>query len=120
MKIYLVSHPAHAEELGKCIYICVYEFVENIVKIWILHVFKCLTSQLIGGVEYKNCISAVSKTYNKCPVYDIKPSDGEVLALELWGICDALLLQLLLSPLWPRVVASDRFLSVGQIQLFDI
>ena len=37
--------------------------------------------------------------------------------LELWGIRSTPSLPLLLGSLWPRVVAPDRFLTMGQIQL---
>ena len=37
--------------------------------------------------------------------------------LELWGIRSTLSLQSIPGSLWPRVVASDRVLSMGQIEL---
>ena len=40
--------------------------------------------------------------------------------LELWGMQNTLLLLLLPGPLLPGVVAPDRVLSIGQIELFDI
>ena len=44
----------------------------------------------------------------------LKQSDGEVLAmLERWGMQSNLSLASLPSPLWPRVVAPDRALSMG-------
>ena len=50
-------------------------------------------------------------------IYDTK-SDGEVPAmLELWERQRTLSLSLLPGPLWPRVVAPDRVLSMGQIEL---
>ena len=52
------------------------------------------------------------KTPNKCPVFDIKQSDGEV-----WGVRSALSLPLIPGPLWPGVVAPDRVLSLSQIEL---
>ena len=36
--------------------------------------------------------------------------------LELWGMRSITLLPSLLGPLWPRVVAPDRALSMGQIK----
>ena len=49
--------------------------------------------------------------------YDMKQSDGEVLVtLELWGMSTPLLTSLP-GAVWPRVVASDRVLSMGQIEL---
>ena len=52
-------------------------------------------SQSTGAVEYIDCISAEGKDFlNECPGYDTK--------------------------LWPREVAPDRVLVMGQIELFDI
>ena len=53
-----------------------------------------------GAVKYTDCISAEGKTpTNECPGYDIKASDDEVPALEIWGICSTLSLPLFLGPL---------------------
>ena len=58
---------------------------------------------------------------HECTRYDIKGSDGEALVmLELWRMQSALSLLLFPSPLWPGVVAPERVLSMGQIELFDI
>ena len=55
---------------------------------------------------------------NKCPVYDNKQSDDEVLLmLELWGMQSIRSLPSLPGPLWPGVVVPDRVLSMGQIEL---
>ena len=40
--------------------------------------------------------------------------------LELWVMQSTPSLQLLPGPLRPRVVAPDKILSLGQIELFDI
>ena len=49
---------------------------------------------------------------SECPGYYTKQSEGEApVILELWGM------PLLPSQLWPRVVALDRVLSMGQIKL---
>ena len=40
--------------------------------------------------------------------------------MELWGMRSTPSLPLLSGPLWPGVVALDRVLSIGQIELFDI
>ena len=37
--------------------------------------------------------------------------------LELWGMWSTSSLPLLPDPLWPGVVAPDRILSMGQIEL---
>ena len=54
---------------------------------------------------------------NKCPGYDIKPSDGETLDLELWGMWSTLFLTSLPGTHWLGVVALDRILSMGLIEL---
>ena len=72
-----------------------------------------------GAAEYTDCISADSP--NKCPGYDTKQSDGEApVMLELWGMQSTPLLPSLPGPSWPRVVVTDRVLSMGQIEVFDI
>ena len=55
---------------------------------------------------------------NECPRYDTKQSDVEApVMLELWGMLSTPSLPSLTGPLWPGVVAPDRVLSVGQIEL---
>ena len=51
--------------------------------------------------------------------YDTKQSDGEVpvMMLELWGMRSTPSLPALPGPLWLRVVATDRVLSMGQVEL---
>ena len=57
---------------------------------------------------------------NEYPVYDIKHSDGEApVMLEFWEMRSIPLLLLLPGLLWPRVIAPDRLLSMGQIELLD-
>ena len=56
---------------------------------------------------------------NEYPGYDIKQSDGEV-PVMLWGNTEYLFIFITPGPLWPGVVAPDRFLSMGQIEVFDI
>ena len=56
-----------------------------------------------------------------CPGYDIKQSDGEAPVMpELCRMQSTPSLPLLPVSLWPRMVASDMVLSMGQIKLFDI
>ncbi len=51
---------------------------------------------------------------NECPGYETKQSDGEVpVMVELWGMQSTPSLLLLPGPLWPRMVAHDRALSMG-------
>ena len=59
--------------------------------------------------------------HNKCPDYDIKQSDsGAPAMLELWRVWSTPSLPLFPGSLWPRMAATDRVLSMGQIELFDI
>ena len=75
-------------------------------------------SQSAGSIEYNDCISVEgSVSHNECPGYNTK-SDGEApVMLELWGMGSTLLSPSLPGPLWPKVVAPDRVLSIGQIEL---
>ena len=57
---------------------------------------------------------------NECPECDTKLSDSEAPILELWRMKSTPSLPLPPGPLWPRVEAPDRALSMGQIELFDI
>ena len=54
---------------------------------------------------------------NKCSGYDTKQSNGEIpVMLELWGMWSTPSLPSLPGPLWSRVVAPERVLSMGQIE----
>ena len=58
---------------------------------------------------------------NKCPESDTKQSDHESpLMLDLWRMWSTPSLPLLPGPIWLGVLAFDRVLSMGQIELFDI
>ena len=72
------------------------------------------SAQFVGAVEYVESISA------ECPRYDTKQFDGKAPAWELWGMWSTSSLPLLPGLLWLWVVAPDRVLSMGQIELFDI
>ena len=77
-------------------------------------------AQLAGAVEFTVCNSAERERHsrNECPGYDTRQSDGEVsVMLELWGMQSAPSLPSLPGPLWPGVIAPDRVLSMGQIEL---
>ena len=75
----------------------------------------------LTAAENNNLISAERlHSPNECPVFDIKPSDVEVPVLEFWGMSITNSFPLLPSQFWPVVVASNRFLSIGQKELFDI
>ena len=72
-------------------------------------------AQLAGAVEYTDCFSAA---HHEHPGYDTKQSDGEVpVMLDLWGMWSTSSLPSLPVPLRPGVVAPDRVLSMGQIEL---
>ena len=61
----------------------------------------------------------VRSPLNECPEYNTNTSDGEALALEIYGIWSTPLWALLPGQLLPKVVAPDRVLSTGQIEVFD-
>ena len=77
--------------------------------------YKDWIAQSFGAVEYAYCSSVEEwEPSNECPVYDTKQSDGEVpVMLELRETRCTPSLPLLPCPLWSRVVASDRALSMG-------
>ena len=76
----------------------------------------CKLARSAGAVEYTECISAVGKTSIRVSCYDIKPSDGKAPALEFWETGITSSLSLLSDPLYLRVEAFDRALSMGQIE----
>ena len=87
---------------------------------WTLTLYSCPVGGWVGvAVEYTDCTSAEDKTPpNEYPAYDSKQSDGEVpVMLELWGMQITPSFSLLPAPLWPKGVALDRALSMGQIEL---
>ena len=54
----------------------------------------------------------------ECPGYDTKQSHGEVpVMLELWEMQSTLSWPSLPSPPYPRVVAPNRVISIGKIEL---
>ena len=58
--------------------------------------------------------------HNKCPGHDLKSPDGEAPILELWRMCSTPSLPLLPGTLWAGVVALDKVLIMGKIELFEI
>ena len=59
-----------------------------------------------------------SKNPNECPGYDTKQSDFEALVmLKLWGMRSTPSLPSIPCPLSSGVVAPDRVLCMGQIEL---
>ena len=76
-------------------------------------------AQPAGVVECTDCFSA-DRQYptTECPGYDTKQSDVEApVLLELWEMRITPSLPSLLDPLWLELVAPDRVLSMGQIEL---
>ena len=80
---------------------------------------KTLLDQPAGAAEYTDYFSAEgSDSPIECPGHNTKQSDGEATEmLKLWGIWSIASLPSLPDPLWPRVVAPDRVLPMGQIEL---
>ena len=81
------------------------------------------SAQLAGAIRIHrlhHCRGVKTPPSSECLGYEIKPSDCEAQVLELWGMWSTPLLPLLPGLLWPRVVASDRVLYMGQIEQFDI
>ena len=82
--------------------------------------YKGCGAQSAEAVEYADCIYEEGQTYsNELPGYDTKQSDADVLVM-LWRTQSTSSLPLLPGPHWPGVVAPDRDLLMGQIQLIDI
>ena len=79
-----------------------------------MHDTMQIPAEPIGTVEYFDCISA-----NKCPNYVSKQSDGEA-PVMLWGRRRTPSSLSLPGPLWLGVVALERVLSMGKIELFHI
>ena len=85
-----------------------------VIIIW----FPMIISSNNGPVGWSCRIHRLHFSSNECPRYDNKQSDGEApVRLKLWGMWSTLSLPLLLGPLRPGVVAPDRVLSIGQIEL---
>ena len=84
--------------------------------IWVIWFLSfAVVAQSIRAVEYTDCIST------ECPGYDTKQSDGKApVMLELWEMQSTTSLPSLPDLLWPGVVASDRFLSMGEIEVFNV
>ena len=84
---------------------------------------KRVLAQSARIVKYSNWISAEGypPLPNECPGYDIKQSEGEIpVMLVLRGLVSAPSLPLLPGQFWFGMGAPDRFLLIGQIELFDI
>ena len=82
----------------------------------------CPKVNVIARLEYELAYydSAVHR-FNHYTTRTPQQSDGEAsIMLELWGMRSIPSLPSLPGPLWPRVVVPDRFLFIGQIELFYI
>ena len=90
-----------------------YQLAEELTK------FQALFVQSAGTVEYTDGFSAEGlDTHNECPVYDTKQYDGEVpVMLGLWEMPCTPSLPLLPGQLKPEMVAPDRALFMGWIEL---
>ena len=88
------------------LFVCFFHFVQDCPVGWGCRIHRL---HLCRGVRTPT---------NECPYYDTKQSDGEVpLMLRLWGMRSTPSLPLLPGPLWPGVVAPDRALSMGYVEL---
>ena len=90
--------------------------------IFVCFYYPCNTESLWAGgaVEYTDCICAEGQDSPPMSVPDMTRNNVMALVLESWGIWNIPPLPLFPGPLWPRVVAPDRVLPLGQIELFDI
>ena len=80
---------------------------------------KNAADQPAGAAEYTNFIFAEEwYSHNECPGQDTKQSGGEAPVMpEPWEMRNTSSLPSHPGPLWPGVVAPDRDLSIGQIEL---
>ena len=80
--------------------------------------FYSIIARSGGAVEYTASLQRGKTLLNECPVYDTKQSDGEApVMLELFGMRSTPSLPSLPGPLWPGVVAPNRVIYMGQIEL---
>ena len=79
-------------------------------------------AQSARAVEYTDCFSAEGYApSNECPEYDTKQCEGEVpVMLELLLMQSTPLLPSFPGSLWTGVVALERALSTGQIELNSV
>ena len=78
-----------------------------------------IIAQSPGAVSYTDCISTEGEdSPNEYPVNNTQQSNGQALVmLGLWGMRNTPLLLLIPGPLWPGVVAPNKVLYRGQIEL---
>ena len=77
--------------------------------------YKTTTAQSAGAVEYTDYRGGLPNS-KKYPGNDTEKSDGKSPALEIRGMWSTPSLPSLPGPLWPKVEAPDRILSMGQIE----
>ena len=85
-----------------------------------MYLLECYTCPIGCGSRIHRLLLywGVGPPPSKCPRYDIKQSDGEVLVmLKFWGMWSNPSLPSLPGPLWLGVVALDRVLSMGRIKI---
>ena len=83
----------------------------------LIHIF-ILSSRLGCRTHWLLLCRGVRPSLNECPRHDTKQSDGEdPVMLELWGMRSTPSLPSVPGLLWLWVVALDRVLSMGQIEL---
>ena len=86
-------------------------------QLWFIYIQLYCPVSLDCRIHWLN-LCRVVRLPIECPAYDTKQSNGEIPVMpELWGMWNTASLPLLPSPLWPRVVAPERVLSIGQIKL---
>ena len=61
----------------------------------------------------------MTPTHNQRPGYDTKPSYGEALVLEFWGMWSTPSLPVTPCSLWPEKEIPVKIPSIGQIELFN-
>ena len=71
---------------------------------------------LLRFLDSNNLLNAIGASHGN----DTKQSDDEAPVSELCGMWRTPSLPSHPGPLWPEVVSPDRFLSMGQIELFGI
>ena len=67
------------------------------------------------SIETMHLYRGVRLSSNECPEYDIKQSDGEAPIMLGYPFID-----IAPTSTWLRVVAPERVLSIGQIEMFGI
>ena len=81
------------------------------------NVFYLRQYQLSTRIHQLHLCKGIRPLYNECPGYDTRQSDGKApVMLELWEKRSTPSLPMLSDPLLPGVVATDKVLSMGQVE----